>query len=202
MRCMEEQQGGDVSPTPKTTHSQWVKITGISVIANAVLLTAGFVTAMVLWSRHVREERQIHDEDRARQEQALAAIKDEVHASGAMAVVNAKDTIFNCLASNTEITCTITNLSAEPMATCVQGSLTQKRASGIKLTSLPVCTGRMGKLETKTLQAHWKGGFAKDICTREGGGILALDWDQCEFRSDPIDMDKFVPPLAPSQASK
>jgi hypothetical protein len=192
----EEHEGGGAPVSARP----WAAISAIASTLSTAVLVGGLVTGVILWRNHEREERQAREEAASKQALALASIRDEVHATSVLSVVNAKDTIFSCLASNSEITCTVTNLSADPIATCLQGSLTQKRASGIKLMSLPVCTGRIGTLETKTLQAQWKGGFAKDICTREGGGILSLDWGECDFRSEPMDLAAFMP-AAPAAAT-
>jgi hypothetical protein len=98
----------------------------------------------------------------------------------------------NCYANNSDISCTFTNNRAYPVATCVQGTLSPNDASGVRLVSLPMCTGKLMPAETRTVSAPWVGGFAKDLCYRENAYGKTLDWAKCKFSSDAVNLSAAV----------
>jgi len=112
--------------------------------------------------------------------------------------VDLKNVEHNCVASNNEASCTFTNGKAIPVTTCARARLTKKEATGIKLESLPMCTGRLGPRETKTVSAPWVGGFAKDACSSSGRFGEVLDWSACNFTTDGVDLS----PPAPSGSAR
>ena len=96
-------------------------------------------------------------------------------------------TEINCQATNSEINCSTTNRGVEPVQTCVRGKLSKKQANAIAVYSLPLCTGRLGQFETRTLSAPWKGAFAKDLSSSKTAyGNEILDWDECDFTTEPV----------------
>jgi hypothetical protein len=115
---------------------------------------------------------------------AIADVGARVDAASAAELVDLKKTRFNCYADNTEMTCTITNMTDKPLTTCLRGKLAQKDAAGVTMASIPVCTGRIPPLTTRTLTSPWSGGFAKDMCHN---AIGYLDWGACTFTSEPFD---------------
>jgi len=96
----------------------------------------------------------------------------------------------NCHTDNTTVTCTFTNLSERAIHTCTAGRIYQKEAHGVKLESVVMCTGRLDPAATRVITAPWVGGFANSICYRETTFGRTLDWDKCEFTTDPVDLAK------------
>ena len=131
-------------------------------------------------------------ESRAGRAENLAAaemIKKQFEFERASTWLRLEDTVSNCYADNTSVTCTVTNVRNEAITTCLEGKLTQKKASGVKLLSLVICTGRLGPRETRNASAPWLGGFAKDVChSSDGNGHEYLDWQACDFSASAVDL--------------
>ncbi len=108
----------------------------------------------------------------------------------------AKDILHNCLASNDQATCTVTNMRDEAITTCVRGVLTKRDAAGASLSSLPMCTGRLAPRETRTVSVPWSGGFARDLCSKKTYYGETLDWEQCRFSTEPVDPKTLAQPAA------
>ena len=104
-----------------------------------------------------------HTADRARTEPAQVAFSKVKH---------------ECSASNAEASCSVTNFGAGPIVTCMQGLLVQKEAAGVRLYSMPFCSGPIRPSETRSVAAPWSGGRASDMCKGRNG---YLDFDQCNF---------------------
>lgn len=100
---------------------------------------------------------------------------------GGARFVASKDLLTSCVAVDAEARCSFTNATDATVATCVQSKVAQKKASGVAISSHPICSGPLAPFETKNISAHWIGGFARDICNRKIGDTEVLDWDQCEF---------------------
>lgn len=120
---------------------------------------------------------------------ALDSIRKQLEKSSASTWVGANDTVNNCYADNSSVTCTVTNMRGEAITTCLRGKLAQKKATGVALSSLVICTGRLGPRETKSTAAPWVGGFARDIChSTDRWGNEVLDWEACTFTTEPVDV--------------
>lgn len=89
-----------------------------------------------------------------------------------------------CVATMSEVTCVLTNLTEETIGTCVQGLIQQKDAAGVRLYSKPMCSGPVQPRTTVTKASYWDGGRAIDLC-KDARGFL--DWDKCDFTA--IDFD-------------
>ncbi len=107
---------------------------------------------------------------------------------------SANDVLHNCMASNDSATCTVTDILEAPVTTCVRAILSKKDGSGKPLYSLPMCTGRLGGRETRTVSVPWSGGFARDLCSKRSYYGETLDWDQCHFNTE-----AFEPPGAATE---
>lgn len=97
-------------------------------------------------------------------------------------------TKFNCSANNTGIDCAFTNISARPIVTCLIGTIRKTGASGVGLSSMPLCSGPIAPFETRNVSAHWTGGFAKDLCNTKLGDTEILDWTKCDFNTADYDL--------------
>lgn len=113
--------------------------------------------------------------------------------------LDAKVVPHNCVANNNEASCTFLNQRTIPITTCARATIAKKEAAGVKLESMPMCTGRLGPRETKTVSAPWVGGFAKDVCSSNGRFGEVLDWSACNFTTDGVDLAEKAAPL-PSSA--
>ncbi|MBX3186554.1 MAG: hypothetical protein KF819_06050 [Labilithrix sp.] len=117
----------------------------------------------------------------------VAAVEKELVQQRTSVWVSAKEVLYNCLASNDQATCTVTNMREDPITTCVRGVLTKREASGASLSSLPMCTGRLAPRETRTVSVPWSGGFARDLCSKKTYYGETLDWEQCRFNTEPVE---------------
>ena len=159
--------------------------TSIWIVIAAV---AAGLTPIAIGASHALASRAL-ERSEAAMKTSLDEVRTEVRAQEVSSWVHAKSTVYDCQASNTEISCTFTNVLDQPVTTCVEGRLVQKKASGVSLRSLVLCTGRIAPRSTKSLSAPWTGGFAKDMCnakTQFGNEIL--DWDACTFTAAPVDL--------------
>lgn len=84
----------------------------------------------------------------------------------------------SCNATNGEATCYVTNFDGPPIVACMQGLLVQKEAAGVRLYSMPMCSGPVRPNETRAISAPWDGGRAGDMCKSAAG---YLDFDKCMF---------------------
>jgi hypothetical protein len=91
----------------------------------------------------------------------------------------------DCFATQNLVTCHATNLSSERLVTCVQGVVTQKEAAGVRLSSMPLCSGPVAPLQTVSFEGTFVGGRASDLC-RDARGFL--DWDECHFNVNDFDV--------------
>lgn len=87
-------------------------------------------------------------------------------------------TRHECSAMNGDVTCHLTNFDGPTIVTCMQGLLVQKEATGVRLLSMPMCSGPIRAHETRSVSAPWDGGRASDICKSERGH---LDFEKCNF---------------------
>jgi len=106
--------------------------------------------------------------------------KQEITLNNQVFLVNLASVKHECHASNNDITCAVTNLSDRRVNICIQGLLTQKNAVGVRLYSLPMCTGSILPKTTASASVPWEQGKAGDICTpSKWEGIP--NWDECNF---------------------
>jgi len=123
----------------------------------------------------------------AKQTAAIDGLRHELEKSRSSVWVDSSNTVHNCYADNSSITCTVTNVREDAITTCLVGKLSQKKASGVSLSSLIMCTGRVGPRETRNISSPWSGGFARDICnSADRGGISMLDWQACNFSIEAV----------------
>jgi hypothetical protein len=157
----------------------WSTASGVGSALSAILLG---LLSVATWKNGQASQRSL-----AEQASALEALRREIKSTTASTWLDAQETAHNCYADNTSVTCTVTNLRDEPITTCLAGKLAQKKAGGVTLSSLTVCTGRLGPRETRTATAPWVGGFARDIChSVDRWGNLVLDWEACRFGAEPV----------------
>jgi hypothetical protein len=172
--------------TAPATSTRWSMIGAIAATLSVVALVVA-VVVVVRGTHAIQDElRTAHEQE----EQALAAIRDAVRGASSATWIGLKASHHVCLADNSATTCVVTNPTDAPIATCFRGTLTQKKARGVHLTSMVACTGRIGPHETKSVAAVWSGGFARDVCSSTNRfGTEMLDWEQCEFAEDPVELD-------------
>jgi hypothetical protein len=152
----------------------------------AALSAVALVVAVVLIVSGTRAAREM----RAEQGRELGAIRDELRAEQATTWISLRTAVHVCVADNSVTTCTITNPTTTPITTCFKGTLTQKKARGVHLSSLVACTGRIGPRETRTVSTPWSGGFARDVCSSTNRfGTEMLDWEVCDFTQEPVEVD-------------
>jgi hypothetical protein len=51
-----------------------------------------------------------------------------------------------------------------------------------------MCTGRLAGRSSIVISAPWVGGFAKDLCSKEERFGSVLDWEQCSFTTEGVDI--------------
>jgi hypothetical protein len=161
----------------------WIKV------VCAVLGIAGLVTATfgVLSFVRVQALANVAAERLPAIDERLRSIDDAERARSAATFVTPDKTEINCIATNNEVTCSATNRAAAAVQTCVRGKLAKKQANALAVYSLPLCTGRLGQFETRTISAPWKGAFAKDLCnSKTAYGNELLDWNECDFTTEPV----------------
>lgn len=150
-----------------------------------------FVTfgAFFIWQVTVHNRDAEHLDARITEVNAsVARVEHEVEQQRASTWVAANGVLHNCLATNDSATCTVTNVRDEPITTCVRGVLTKRDGGRAPLSSLPMCTGRLGPRETRTISVPWSGGFARDLCSKKSFYGETLDWQQCDFSTEPVDL--------------
>jgi hypothetical protein len=148
----------------------------------ALVFIAALLVEGVLLARWLRTEAAAHaDSIRASQKDLLDAATAAAAAARSAerpSIVKYESLKNNCRANNNLATCHLTNFADDPVAVCFQGLIVQKGAAGVRLYSLPVCSGPIGPRSTREVAAPWDGGNADDLCKNERG---FLDWSQCEF---------------------
>lgn len=144
----------------------------VSAIGSVV--TAGALIAIVTISVDMKRQQKL--------------MSDAFDRSQATNWIDEKHTVNNCHADNEGVTCTITNVLSSPITTCLEGSIRQKKATGLALKSLLMCTGRLAPRETRTMSVPWLGGFAKDLCNKENQFGQILDFSECTFDTAGIDL--------------
>jgi hypothetical protein len=159
--------------------SSWATV----VAAIATATTALGVIAILITNQRIAREAH---EMQVSQAEAIRQLQQEIRGQKESTTVEFRSIPNECIANNTEFSCTFTNLSDKPVSTCARGLLTQKEAKGVRLASLPACTGRLEPQQTRTVSAPWNGGFAKNICSTPGRFGDQLDWEKCEFTTEPI----------------
>lgn len=144
------------------------------------LLTPIVVGASVLQQYYIAEEQ-------VKQTAAIAELRHQIEQGQTARWVDADNIVHNCLANNSDVSCTITNQTEEAVETCVVGKLKQTEGGDSSLSSLVICTGRLAPHETKNLSSPWLHGFAKDIChSTDRFGDKVLDWSVCRFSSEGV----------------
>jgi hypothetical protein len=127
------------------------------------------------------------DTAHAKQIAAIDALRHQFEQSRSSVWVDAGSTAHNCYADNASISCTVTNIREEAITTCLMGKLSQRKASGVSLSSLVMCTGQLGPRETRNVSSPWTGGFARDICNSlDHWGNSILDWQACNFNIEAV----------------
>jgi hypothetical protein len=175
------------APAPATARAPsvgaWAKVTAIgSVLAPVAMIGLGVLG----WK--------VHDDDEIRSKADAAALRAElgavesaVKAASGGTWVRGTDTAHECQATNQLFECTVTNVTAHPIEACWIGQLAQKKGGG-SMRSFPLCTGRVGPRETRSVSTPWERGSASDICNKVSVyGNSVLDFDACEFDSQPVD---------------
>lgn len=176
-----------IDSSPNALHAaptRWVKLTAIGAFATPFLLLG----AIAFGWRTQREASLKQSEALATLQTELRSVAAEVRSGHSAAWVDLKELESNCFATNGEVTCTFVNLRDTPVTTCALGRIQSKKSGALQLASLPMCTGRLGARETRTVSAPLVGGRAKDLCnspSRFGG--TELDWDQCDFEVERFD---------------
>jgi hypothetical protein len=172
-------------PDTTTKTAPWPAISAVASVLAVPALGGG----LFLIHRTAHEMR----EGREQEAHSLASIRDEVRAAQASTLVDLMATPHTCLANNSETTCTVTNPTSAPISTCFRGTITQKKARGVHLSSMVGCTGRIGPYESRTVSVPWSGGFARDVCSSTNRfGTEMLDWEQCEFTQDHVENDALI----------
>ncbi|HEY3237039.1 MAG TPA: hypothetical protein VGJ84_20135 [Polyangiaceae bacterium] len=90
---------------------------------------------------------------------------------------------YICRGSNDLLTCSFTNTGERVDGRiCVTGKLVPQKGEK-NLESAPICTGRIGPKETRTISAPWARGSAADVCFKldEHAG-KQLDMDSCTLK--------------------
>ena len=128
------------------------------------------------------QQTELNDQAMAHQtdlkEQARAETQSAAYMALRPPLKSYKSLAHSCYANGQDMTCHITNLSNDPVAVCVQGLVSQKKSAGVRLYSIPVCSGPIGPRSTHEIVGSWKDGSPRDICK---GAYGMLDWDNCNF---------------------
>lgn len=151
-------------------------------LVTAILLGVLIVEIGALFAVHVKRDSDRELARAAAQEQrdkAETEQRAEERTRNEATRVPLDKTKYECNATNSETTCYVTNFETSPITTCMQGLLTQKDAAGVRLYSLPMCSGPVKQYETRTVSVPWDGGRAVDMCKSERG---FLDFEKCSFK--------------------
>lgn len=182
---IEQDYPARVAPVAANAHppvSPWIKIAAVGALATPVVLLASMI---VDWRRHIDSQAKAAA-DSANVRQDIQSVRDEVRVGHAATWVSTRDVVSNCYAFNDRFECTVTNVKDEPIAACWVGRLAQKQGGGT-MSSIPLCTGRVGPRQTRQVSVPWQRGNAKDICNSPGRFGPELDWDVCTFSGEPLD---------------
>lgn len=151
---------------------------GVGAVLAIELGVASYLLLTALERQHVERrdaQEQARQEDLKRAEEEKAAARTEQRGT-----VVALDAIaHDCLADNSVATCYLTNGSDKPLVACMQGIVMQKESAGIRLYSMPMCTGPIPPMTTKQVSAPWVQGRVVDLCHDVRG---FLEWDKCDFK--------------------
>jgi hypothetical protein len=149
------------------------------VLLSLLLIEIG--TIQVLEAKREAQREADHKAQQAEFEQREAARRQQERQQeltrSEPAVVPLSKISHECSALNSDITCYLTNFAKTPVVTCMQGLLVQKEAAGVRLYSMPMCSGPIPPLATRAVTGPWSGGRASDIC--KGGNYL--DFGKCNF---------------------
>jgi len=171
-------------PRPVRPGGPWM--IAVSVASTLVLAATGALIWRVVT---LEESERTHATE---QETRLGRIEEQLqNANGIGTWVGAEGVPHTCYSDRTNVTCTFTNVSDRDVQTCTRALLRQKEATGIKLESMIICTGRLRPGETRNVVGPWVGGFADDICYSEKPYVgKLLDWSKCTFSSEPFDLPR------------
>lgn len=162
----------------------WWLPTSLGVVVVASLVTATFAVLVFV---QVRTLGMVAGERMPSIDNHLQSIEQMDRTRATTEFVTSDKTEINCIATNTDITCSATNRTAGAVQTCVRGKLAKKQANAITVYSLPLCTGRLDQFQTRSVSAPWKGAFAKDLCSSKTAyGNEILDWNECDFSTEPV----------------
>ncbi len=98
---------------------------------------------------------------------------------------------FTAFATNNAASFAFTNITSDIRVACVKG-VVKSIATGIRLESLPVCSGEMKPNTSVRFDASWPKGNPEDICYKDTQYGKHLDWSKCTF-----DAEELPPALAP-----
>jgi hypothetical protein len=124
----------------------------------------------------------------------LFRIEQQLKWQGTALWVDSTAVEHNCFANRDAVTCTFTNKAAMAVTTCVEGVLTPKSGPSNTLKSITICTGKLERLETKTVTGPWDGSFADEICYRDGQFGKQMDWSKCNFVTSGVNLAAIIPP--------
>jgi hypothetical protein len=121
----QDYQAAHASSKP-TRLEKWARVSGIGAILSpiAIAACAGFA-----WHVHevdLASERAAAAELNAKLADVAAAVRGTTSAMW----VHADDTVNDCRATNQNLECTVTNAADHPIAACLFGQLSQRRAAG------------------------------------------------------------------------
>lgn len=119
----------------------------------------------------------------------LGSLEDElVRIRGPGRFVPVIQVTHQCFAIRDSLKCTFTNLEAEAIFTCIEGRLQNEGVPALRLSSQPLCSGKLSPGETRTVTSPWIDGFADDICNKETAYGKTLDWTKCDFTTLGLDV--------------
>jgi hypothetical protein len=151
-------------------------------IATVVLVSSliAEVGALASWDVKREGDREVARKvEQAERDKSAAAQHEEDRLRSEPHLVSFAKTRHECSAVNSEVTCHLTNFEKTPIVTCMQGVLVQKEAAGVRLYSMPMCSGAIPPMTTMSVTAPWDAGRATDICKSSSSNFL--DWEKCNF---------------------
>ncbi|WP_437896640.1 hypothetical protein [Sorangium sp. So ce124] len=163
---------GVASGAPRTSA---IAIVGVILLA---VLTIEIPVIFAVLSKRDSERELARLAQQERRDKAEADRRAEDLARAEPRRVSLKKTRHECNATNSETTCYVTNFEDSTIVACMQGLLLNKEAAGIRLYSMPMCTGPVKSNETRVVTAPWDGGRAVNICKSSAG---YLDFEKCDF---------------------
>lgn len=144
----------------------------------SLLIVEGF--ALAAWSvKREGEHEAARKVEQAERDKSAAAQHEADRLRSEPQLVSFAKTRHECSAINNEVTCHLTNFEKTPIVTCMQGVLVQKEAAGVRLYSMPMCSGPISPMTTLSVTAPWDAGRATDICKSSTSNFL--DWEKCNF---------------------